>query len=319
MTSAIDLYLRDFTRFQDLTARMERAVSARLTESYIAVHAVQSRTKEPDSAAGKFARLDESGEPVFTDPLREVTDLVGVRVITYLTSDIERVEQALTSAFEVRQRVDRTSVTQSAGMFGYAGTHLILRADDELHFEVQIRTVLQHAWAEIEHGIRYKGSRTTSSPPIDRAFTLAAGLIELADAQFAEVDALHKADLAHAHATEEIEIGTLQEVLTKALPDIKPARSDAYEWLLTLLAANGILVRDDLDDFLASADVDAVVAAMDYRFEPTHVRLVDDLLLARFGEDHIGRTAGMASDRDREPKLHYRLGRLTQRDGIRAE
>ncbi|MGJ0119797.1 GTP pyrophosphokinase [Williamsia sp. MIQD14] len=312
MTSAIDRYLRDFGRFQQATAEMERAVTLRLTESYIAVHAVQSRTKEPDSAAGKFARLDESGAPMFTDPLREVTDLVGVRVITYLTSDIDRVEQALTSTFEVRQRVDKTSVTQSAGTFGYAGTHLILRADDDLDFEVQIRTVLQHAWAEIEHGIRYKGSRTTSSAPIDRAFTLAAGLIELADAQFAEVDTLHKNDLAHARATEEIEIGTLQEVLTNALPDISPARANAYEWLVTLLAANGITVRDDLDEFLAAADVDAVISAMDYKFAPTHVRLVDDLLLARFGDDHIERTAGMTSDRDREPKLRYRLGRLTQ-------
>lgn len=311
MTSAIELYLRDFSRFQDVTAAMERAVTARLTESFIAVHAVQSRTKEPDSAAGKFARLDESGVPIFTDPLHEVTDLVGVRVITYLTSDIDRVEQALTSTFEVRQRVDKTSVTQSAGTFGYAGRHLILRADDELDFEVQIRTVLQHAWAEIEHGIRYKGSRAGQSAPIDRAFTLAAGLIELADAQFAEVDALHKRDLAHARATEEIEIGTLQEVLTSALPHINPARANAYEWLVTLLAANGIVVREDLDEFLATADVEAVIAAMDYKFAPTHVRLVDDLLLARFGDDHIERTAGMTSDRDREPKLRYRLGRLT--------
>ncbi|MBJ7291384.1 GTP pyrophosphokinase family protein [Williamsia sp.] len=312
MTSAIDRYLRDFRRFQKLTGAMERSVTTRLTESYIAVHAVQSRTKEPDSAAGKFARLDEFGAPIFTDPLHEVTDLVGVRVITYLTSDIARVEEALMSAFEVRQRVDKTSVTQSAGTFGYAGTHLILRADDEFHFEVQICTVLQHAWAEIEHGIRYKGSRTSPSAPIDRAFTLAAGLIELADAQFAEVDALHKSDLAHARATEEIEIGTLQEVLTDALPDVNPGRANAYEWLITLLAANGVTVRDDLDEFLAASDVDAVIAAMDYKFAPTHVRLVDDLLLAKFGEDHIERTAGMASDRDREPKLRYRLGRLTQ-------
>ncbi|GAA2054290.1 GTP pyrophosphokinase [Williamsia deligens] len=311
MTSAIDQYLREFGRFQDVTTRMERAVTARLTESFIAVHAVQSRTKEPDSAAGKFARLDESGAPMFTDPLHEVTDLVGVRVITYLTSDIARVEEALMSAFEVRQRVDRTSATQSAGTFGYAGTHLILRADDDLHFEVQIRTVLQHAWAEIEHGIRYKGSRTTPSAPIDRAFTLAAGLIELADAQFAEVDTLHKSDLAHARATAEIEIGTLQEVLTTALPEINPARANAYEWLVTLLAANGIVVREDLDEFLAACDVDAVIDAMDYKYAPTHVRLVDDLLLARFGEDHIARTAAMTTDRDREPKLRYRLGRLT--------
>lgn len=49
-----------------------------------------------------------------------------------------------------------------------------------------MKTVLQHAWAEFEHDIRYKSSGDVN-PAINRAFTLASGLIELADDQFVTI------------------------------------------------------------------------------------------------------------------------------------
>ena len=60
---------------------------------------------------------------------------------------------------------------------------------------MQIRTVLQHAWAEFEHDIRYKRSGEAPDPQIDRAFTLAAGLIELADQQFSAIRDRHRDEL----------------------------------------------------------------------------------------------------------------------------
>ena len=63
----------------------------------------------------------------------------------------------------------------------------------EAHYEplqsasIQLRTVLQHAWAEFEHDIRYKGTIPPEQvPDLDR-FTLAAGLLELADREFSEI------------------------------------------------------------------------------------------------------------------------------------
>ena len=54
--------------------------------------------------------------------------------------------------------------------------------------QVQVRTVLQHAWAEFEHAIRYKGTIPEEhGPDLDRRFTLAAGLLELADREFSMI------------------------------------------------------------------------------------------------------------------------------------
>ena len=98
-----------------------------------------------------------------------------------------------------RSTVNDSAETRISGGFGYGSHHLVLQVsanDDDLAqyqgitFEVQVRTVLQHAWAEFEHDIRYKRGSDEMDPQVDRAFTLAAGLIELADQQFDQIAAL---------------------------------------------------------------------------------------------------------------------------------
>src|SRR4029078_10543916 len=86
------------------------------------------------------------------------------------------------------------------GRWGYASRHLLVGLDagreeqpayvalGTRRAQVQIRTVLQHAWAEFEHDIRYKGDVPDEhEPDLDRRFTLAAGLLELADREFATI------------------------------------------------------------------------------------------------------------------------------------
>src|SRR4051812_13488869 len=78
----------------------------------------------------------------------------------------------------------RGELPASQGRFGYASRHLQLEVDGRV-VQVQLRTVLQHAWAEFEHDIRYKGTVPTEhASEFDRRFTLAAGLLELADQEF---------------------------------------------------------------------------------------------------------------------------------------
>src|SRR5699024_9109023 len=92
--------------------------------------------------------------------------------------------------FEVIKSVDKAAETRVAGGFRYECHHLVLRVTEDvedladyvgMRFEVQVRTVLQHAWAEFEHEIRYKQGPGAQTHQVDRLFTLAAGLIELAD------------------------------------------------------------------------------------------------------------------------------------------
>ncbi|MGB3773433.1 MAG: GTP pyrophosphokinase family protein [Rhodococcus sp. (in: high G+C Gram-positive bacteria)] len=326
--SAVEEYRTRYDHFLAATSALSAAVEKFVSDADIDVDAVEARTKSVESAAGKFARLRADGSLEFTDPLTEVTDLVGIRVITYLTSDIDRVVDAIADKFVLLKTIDKSSLAQESGVFGYAGKHLIMAADGDrvpdgcqgfvgLGFEVQIRTVLQHAWAEIEHDIRFKNSRTQGSPTIDRAFTLAAGLIELADAQFELADRHHTEKIAELRAADrargmdlELTADQLRTVVTDLLPDYTPSKSGHYEWLLTLVNANGITTGAELEEALNPGRVDFVTVAMDYQYRPGQVRMVDDLLLDRFGEAHIARTSSLTTERDRPGKLRYRLSKL---------
>lgn len=328
MTTAIDEYQARLDYFVAATAGITAAIERFVSDADIDIDAVESRTKTVESAAGKFGRLRSDGSLEFTDPLVQVTDLVGIRVITYLTSDIDRVVDAIADKFVVVKTIDKSVLAQHSGVFGYGGKHLIMSADGDrvpdecadfvgLSFEVQIRTVLQHAWAEIEHDIRFKNSRTAGSPVIDRAFTLAAGLIELADAQFEQADLHHKAMMAELRAADrargmdlQLTAEQLRTIVTELLPGYTASKSGHYEWLLALVSANGITTGAELEAALDPSRVDFVSEAMDYQHRPGQVRLVDDLLLDRFGEAHIERTAMLTTERDRIGKLRYRFGKL---------
>ena len=121
---------------------------------------------------------------------------------------------------------------------------------------VQIRTVLQHAWAEFEHDIRYKGSVPEAhAPDFDRRFTLAAGLIELADREFATIreriqmaapGSAVEADADHIVGQE------LATFLAGHYSDAGWSHTDHYDWIAGLLGQLGIDTVDDLDDLLTS-------------------------------------------------------------------
>ncbi|MEP6815079.1 MAG: DUF429 domain-containing protein, partial [Marmoricola sp.] len=168
-------------------------VTTILDDAGINYLSITGRAKSVASFAGK-AVLRAGDGPRYVDPLAEMADQVGVRVVTYLQSDVVAVVDLLASQFQVLADRDKGQETASKGRFGYASRHLDLALDPdeepesglealvERQFEVQIRTVLQHAWAEFEHDIRYKGTIPDEHrADFDRRFTLAAGLLELAD------------------------------------------------------------------------------------------------------------------------------------------
>src|SRR5690606_3086700 len=129
----------------------------------------------------------------------EITDQVGVRVVTYVLDDVAAVADLLADQLTVLHDRDMAQETASEGRWGYTSRHLLVALSSnglaEEHrslrgrrASVQLRTVLQHAWAEFEHEVRYKGTiPEEDAPDLDRRFTLAAGLLELADREFASI------------------------------------------------------------------------------------------------------------------------------------
>ena len=152
---------------------------------------VTHRTKTPESLDEKIKR--KAGKYTCLD---DITDLVGIRVICYFSDTIDAMAKALRKICTVDEKnsIDKRASIE-ATQFGYISLHYIctFRKDSgvpdfytNIPFEVQIRTVLQHAWAQIEHDLGYKS--TFGVPrPIRREFSRVAGLLELADKEFIEI------------------------------------------------------------------------------------------------------------------------------------
>ena len=301
-------------------------VTAILDDAGINYLSVTGRTKTVASFAEK-ARRTKNGVALYTDPLREITDTIGIRVITYVHSDVSAVADLLRDQVVVHDDRDMGRETAQEGRFGYASRHLLIGLDaareghpayEEMRgrtAQVQIRTVLQHAWAEFEHDIRYKGTMPDEhARDFDRRFTLAAGLLELADREFSTIrDTLRTpaAGAADGEAVPDddprIDPRELAAFLAGQYAESGWSRTDHYAWISGLLLELGITSLDELGDVLRRGDEDLIRTRMDYRYPPGAVRRLDDALLAAHGAAYVD----LRGNAHRRAALEARLERLS--------
>ena len=301
----VDRAVSQYTALRDrllpATDHFVQLVTAILDDAGINYLTVTGRTKTVPSFAAK-ARGVLAEDPA-ADPVRAVTDQVGVRVITYVQRDVDAVADLLAEQFTVLDDRDLGEETAAAGRFGYASRHLLVsRADGAptaydplVCASIQLRTVLQHAWAEFEHDIRYKGTVPPEQvPDLDRRFTLAAGLLELADREFGAIRDRLQAGLGDSSveggdaSDPRISAQELATFLAGRYSSAGWSRTQHYEWIAGVLLELGIASLDELSATLRDVDSAAVTAAMGYRYPPGAVRRLDDDLLARFGEAYVG-------------------------------
>jgi hypothetical protein len=179
-------------------------------------------------------------------------------------------------------------------------------------FEVQIRTVLQHAWAEFEHDIRYKGTIPDAhAPDLDRRLTLAAGLLELADREFSTIRDRLQAEMTVSSTTApetDLRIGArdLATYLVGRYADAGWSKTDHYVWMSGLLHELGITSPDQLAAALRDVDSEAITARMAYKYPAGAVRRLDDDLLARYGERYVT----LPGNADRAALLASRLAKM---------
>ena len=115
---------------------------------------------------------------LFSDPLVEITDQVGLRIITYLREDVDAVATLLSDEMRLLDDRDMGLETAREGRWGYASRHLLVGVEGEQQpASIQVRTVLQHAWAEFEHDIRYKGAIPAEHAPESGSTVHAGGRV----------------------------------------------------------------------------------------------------------------------------------------------
>lgn len=130
---------------------------------------VMSRAKSLESFAEKICRPGKH----YRDPLREMPDLCGVRVIAHTLDQVHTLAEVVAREFIVDQaQTEDTQARLDSHAFGYVSRHFLLqfkeppviagldeagrRALADFKFELQLRTIAQHAWADVSHELGYK-------------------------------------------------------------------------------------------------------------------------------------------------------------------
>ena len=170
---------------------------------------VSARAKSLDRFLTKASKKNEADQsPKYPKPLLQIQDQIGARVIVFYKSDVEAVSEILLKYLRLTESKDL--IPSSEWEFGYFGRHFICLFPTELirdewskedvpnFFELQIKTLFQHAWSEAEHDLGYKpeGGDLTSEQVRMLAFTSAQawGADKTFDDLFAQLEEKRAAD-----------------------------------------------------------------------------------------------------------------------------
>lgn len=155
-----------------------------------------ARAKSPDRFVTKALKACEDGGAKYDRPFEQIQDLVGARVIVFYKQDVEIASQVVERYYKPVER--RDLIPESESEFGYVGKHFILALPEDLFdddadrdrsptfFELQIKTLFQHAWSEAEHDLAYKPSVSLTRLQ-KRLIALTAAQAWGADQQFAQL------------------------------------------------------------------------------------------------------------------------------------
>ena len=179
----LEEYRESLPVFEMMQAEVTRILKDALERNGLIVTAIETRIKTEQSLAGKLAL---KGAKYAT--LSDITDILGARIITFYTDDVDRIAAMAEQLFEIdwTNSVDKRKLHQ-LDSFGYNSLHYICRLPGyDYRFELQLRTTLQHAWAAINHDTGYKSGVEIPREYMRRMNRL-AGMLEMADDEFSRI------------------------------------------------------------------------------------------------------------------------------------
>jgi len=177
--------------YRAYSEEIENLIRKLLRDKGLGFYSITSRTKDKEGLKNKIINKDQKYQS-----LSEITDLCGVRIITYYTNEVDAIADLLENEFVVDgdNTIDKRKAIDP-DKFGYLSLHYVLELNEDrlklaeyskfrgIKVEIQVRTILQHTWAEINHDLGYK-SKIGIPREVQRDFSRLAGLLELADKEF---------------------------------------------------------------------------------------------------------------------------------------
>ncbi|MGL4982445.1 MAG: (p)ppGpp synthetase [Treponemataceae bacterium] len=171
---------------------MELELLIRETIHLSSIPTLKSRVKKFSSYYSKILKshyVDTSTFPV-------ISDLIGLRVICPFLEDLDIVEKQLASFFKIIE-IEKKGSDRTFSEFGYESTHILVEIPEivkknkilpkNLICEIQVRTILQDAWAEVEHELVYKAEFSPFDLPLKRKLASMNASLSLADIIFQEI------------------------------------------------------------------------------------------------------------------------------------
>jgi ppGpp synthetase/RelA/SpoT-type nucleotidyltranferase len=305
--AAVSAFLRVQPFYQDLAGVIARIIQECLRKREIKVHSVQHRAKDASSFEQKAAIPSEANPqlPKYAEPLKDITDLAGARIITHFPGTLAEIDQLLADEFDILERSDKGVELIEDERFGYQSIHYLVRIKSDRArlaeyerfgqavAEVQVRTILQHAWAEIEHDIQYKSANAIPTE-IRRRFMALAGMLEIADREFQAIqDADKQLD---DHAKEMVQTGNLEgvEITPNSLklfldnrigPDGRISDWN-YDWTARMLKRLGFQDLKQVETAISQYD-DGKLSELAWGSRQGQTTRFETMLLAALGERFI--------------------------------
>lgn len=181
----LNAYNAHLPQLEQLAEQVSCMLLKALREQNIQLNTFERRVKTEDSLTGK---LEKKGNKYRT--IYDITDLVGIRAVTYYTDDVDKVAAIAKQIFDVDWKNSVDKRKHQLDSFGYLSLHYICYLKEgplrDIPFEIQMRTALQHVWSAIEHDIGYKGA-VKLPPEFVRQFSRLAGMLEMADDEFSRL------------------------------------------------------------------------------------------------------------------------------------
>lgn len=256
-------FLEARPEYEQLCTEVEYILKKKILAAGVEISAVGSRAKTLTSFLEKVKRKN------YADPFGQIDDFAGVRVVCLYGNDIAKVISIIRSEFEIVEEVNKLEQLDS-NKFGYIGHHFIVRLGenssgaryDDLRTrrcEIQVRTVLQDAWAIIQHHMVYKKESQVPSPLIRKLNGL-AGLLETADDQFEYIRSERDSYVETVRGSKsgkveflenELNIDSLVEYMQWRYPDKpKDEHNSASTIMFDILKGLNLHTLKDVDDLI---------------------------------------------------------------------